>query len=140
MPYLGAWNAPYGTICEIVEKNDKKRFSISSDGQKIRANQGHSINVNLALKTIEPPTILYHGTATRFLDAILMEGLKAGSRQHVHLSESIDIATEVGKRYGKPTILLINALEMHKKGHQFYLSENGVWLTKNVPVNYISCQ
>lgn len=124
-------------IIKVVKQSDKQRFSISEDGQLIRANQGHSVNVDLELQAIEPPSILYHGTATRFLDAILAEGLKAGSRQHVHLSEDIDTANAVGQRYGKPVILKINALAMFEQGHQFYVSENGVWLTENVPVQFI---
>jgi putative RNA 2'-phosphotransferase len=115
----------------------KKRFIISDDGQSIRANQGHSINVDLQLKPVTPPEFLYHGTATRFLDSILTEGLKPQQRQHVHLSTDIETATAVGQRYGKPVILTIKALLMHEQGFVFYLSQNGVWLTEEVSQQYL---
>lgn len=124
-------------IQEVVDTSDKKRFIISDDGQRIRANQGHSINVDLQLKPVTPPEFLYHGTATRFLDSILKEGLKPQQRQHVHLSTDIDTATAVGQRYGKPVILTIKALLMHEQGFVFYRSENGVWLTEQVPHSYL---
>lgn len=124
-------------ILTVAETSDKKRFSISEDGLRIRANQGHSINVDLQLKPIAPPEFLYHGTATRFLDSILKEGLKPQERQHVHLSTNIETTTAVGKRYGKPMTLTIKALLMHEQGFTFYLAENGVWLTNNVPSKYI---
>jgi len=119
-------------IQEIVDTNDKKRFVISEDGKNIRANQGHSIDVDLQLKQVTPPEFLYHGTATRFLDSILKEGLKPQQRQHVHLSTDIETATAVGQRYGKPVILTIKALLMYEQGFMFYRSENGVWLTNKV--------
>ncbi len=124
-------------IQEVVNTSDKKRFVISDDGQSIRANQGHSVNVDLQLKQVTPPEFLYHGTATRFLGNILDEGLKPQERQHVHLSTDIKIATDVGQRYGKPVILTIKALLMHEQGFVFYLSENGVWLTEQVPHHYL---
>jgi putative RNA 2'-phosphotransferase len=124
-------------IQEVVETNDKKRFIISDDGQNIRANQGHSIKVDLQLKPVTPPEFLYHGTATRFLDTILEEGLKPQQRQYVHLSTDIETATDVGRRYGKPIILKIKALLMLEQGFVFYRSENGVWLTSKVPTNFI---
>ncbi len=125
------------TIKSIVEQNDKKRFAISDDGKSVRANQGHSVNIDLDLKPTEPPGILYHGTASRFLDSIKSEGLKSQSRQHVHLSLEIETAKSVGQRYGKPVILEIDAHQMHQDGILFYVSENGVWLTQSVPVKYI---
>lgn len=121
----------------VVDTSDKKRFVISDDEQLIRANQGHSINVDLQLKPVTPPEFLYHGTATHFLDSILEEGLKPQQRQHVHLSMDIETATAVGQRYGKPVILTIKALLMHEQGFVFYRSENEVWLTEHVPNNYI---
>lgn len=124
-------------IQSVVDTSDKKRFIISDDGQNIRANQGHSINVDLQLKPVEPPEFLYHGTATRFLDSILKEGLKPQQRQHVHLSTNIETATKVGQRYGKPVILTIKALLMYEQGFMFYLSENGVWLTDKVPQDHL---
>lgn len=119
-------------ILAVVESNDKKRFAISEDGMRIRANQGHSINVDLQLKPVTPPEFLFHGTATRFLNSIIQEGLKPQERQYVHLSKDIETATAVGRRYGKPVILKIKALLMHEQGFRFYLSENGVWLTNFV--------
>jgi len=121
----------------IVDTNDKKRFIISSDKKQIRANQGHSIDVDLQLSPVKPPEFLYHGTATRFLDSILKEGLKPQSRQHVHLSQDKQTATKVGKRHGKPTILKIKTQVMNKEGFCFYQSQNGVWLTNHVPVEFI---
>lgn len=123
-------------IAETVVSNKKKRFTISDDGKSIRANQGHSIKVDLQLMAKEPPTILYHGTATRFLGSILKEGLKAGQRQHVHLSSDIETVKEVGRRYGKPVILTIDSKQMHQDGHRFFISENHVWLTDSVPNQY----
>lgn len=129
-------NLDRALIQEVVDTNDKKRFIISDDGQQIRANQGHSIDVDLQLKPVTPPEFLYHGTATRFLDSILQEGLKPQQRQHVHLSTDIETATAVGQRYGKPVILKIKALSMHEQGYVFYRSENGVWLTRNVSPSF----
>ena len=128
----------YKELEKIVETNDKKRFIISECGCKIRANQGHSININLNLNPIEPPEILYHGTATRFLTSIFTTGLTKQSRQHVHLSKDRLTATKVGSRHGKPIILEIASAEMYRKGYTFYLSENGVWLTDSVPIEYIN--
>lgn len=122
----------------IVEKNDKKRFAFNADHSKIRASQGHSLEVNLDIPAAVPPDILYHVTTERFLESILTEGLKKRSRQHVHLSATIDTATSVGARRGKPIILLINAKAMFHAGWVFYLSENKVWLTDAVPPQYIS--
>lgn len=125
------------TVLEIVKTSDKKRFALSVDGNRIRANQGHSVAVNLNLATREPPSTLFHGTATRFLKEIREQGLLPGSRQHVHLSVSDTVATEVGKRHGKPAVLVVRASEMHRDGFSFVLSDNGVWLTDTVPAHYL---
>ena len=122
-------------INEVVSQNNKQRFIIKND--KIRANQGHSINIDLALEAVEPPDILYHGTTIRFLDSIIKEGLTKQSRQHVHLSEDIETATIVGKRHGKVAILEIDAKKMFEEGYEFYLSENGVWLTDRVSIKFL---
>ena len=122
---------------EVVETNNKKRFAYNEDKSKIRANQGHSLKVDVELKTATPPETLYHGTVFRFLDAIREKGLIPMSRQHVHLSKDISTAQNVGSRRGTPIILKVNALEMHQKGYTFYLSENGVWLTDKVPSEFI---
>jgi putative RNA 2'-phosphotransferase len=124
-------------IKTIVENNDKQRFIISDDGKRIRANQGHTITVDLELESKTPPDILYHGTATRFLDSIMKDGLKPMRRQYVHLSRTEEIALTVGKRHGNPVVLYIDAKNMYKADYQFYLSENKVWLVDHVPVKYI---
>jgi putative RNA 2'-phosphotransferase len=125
-------------IQDVVESNDKKRFEISADGQRIRAVQGHTINVDLQLKPSIPPDFLYHGTAIRFLDSIMQEGLKPMKRQYVHLSEEVETAGKVGLRYGKPVILTIKANLMVEKGFKFYQAANGVWLTDYVPEMFIA--
>ena len=125
-------------ILAILTSSEKKRFAISSDGQHIRALQGHSSeNVSIRLPAETPPTILYHGTATRFLKSIQQQGLISGSRHHVHLTKDKSTALAVGQRYGKPVILIIDSLKMHQDGLAFYLAENGIWLTTHVPPQYI---
>ena len=122
---------------EVVATNDKQRFSLSADGAKIRANQGHSVAVELGLTPVAPPELLYHGTATRFLASIRKSGLKSGSRQHVHLSADQATAVAVGSRHGKPVVLTVQAGQLHRAGGHFYLSANGVWLTAAVPPEYL---
>lgn len=124
---------------EIVRTNDKKRFSFNHDGTKIRANQGHSIQVDVELKATDPPKVLYHGTATRFLGKILNagEGLMPGSRLYVHLSKDFETAMKVGERHGVPAVLKVDARRMTEDGFVFYLSENQVWLVEKVPVEYL---
>ena len=122
---------------EIVRTDSKQRYSFNEDKTLIRANQGHSIPVDVELKESVPPNILYHGTADRFLSSILKEGLKPMSRLYVHLSENIVTAESVGKRHGNPIILKINSKSMYEDGIKFYLSNNGVWLTKEVNIKYI---
>ncbi|MDB5282169.1 MAG: 2-phosphotransferase [Bacteroidota bacterium] len=126
------------TLKEIVATNDKKRFAFNDDYSKIRANQGHSIEVDLQLKPQTPPDILYHGTADRFLDAIMQNGLNKMSRQHVHLSASLSTATNVGQRHGRPIVLIVDAKQMEADGVNFYLSDNEVWLTEHVAVKYLT--
>jgi putative RNA 2'-phosphotransferase len=121
----------------VVATSDKKRFSISDHGLRIRAAQGHSVSVELGLSAREPPAVLYHGTATRFVESILAEGLKAQSRQHVHLSLDEVTAHGVGQRHGKPAILLVDARGMHAEGMKFYVADNGVWLTDQVPPRFL---
>jgi len=123
---------------EVVFTNDKQRFAYSADGLSIRANQGHSVDIELALEPTSPPDILYHGTATRFIESIKEQGLIKKQRQHVHLSALQETAVSVGQRHGKPIVLSINSKQMYEDGHLFYLSNNGVWLTDFVPLNYIS--
>ncbi len=125
-------------LTEIVTKNDKQRFAFSEDGRRIRANQGHSIDIDLKLEAVSPPDRLFHGTATRFLASILEQGLRPGSRQHVHLSGDVLTATAVGKRHGSPVVLLVDTRKMEETGHLFYQSVNGVWLTEAVPREYLT--
>jgi len=123
---------------EIVQTNDKKRFIFNEDKTRIRANQGHSIDINLALIPQQPPEFLYHGTAQGNIESILEKGIEKRNRQHVHLSQDIETATKVGMRHGKPIILTINTEKMFDDGIEFYLSENNVWLTDFVDIKYIS--
>lgn len=123
---------------EIVATNEKKRYSFNDDKSMIRANQGHSIKIDLELTAVEPPEFLYHGTADRFYSSIQAEGIKKMSRQHVHLSKDKKTATTVGSRHGKPLILTILAGKMYADGVEFFISENGVWLTDYVDPKYIS--
>ena len=125
-------------INRVVETNDKKRFAFNDDKTLIRANQGHSIDIELNLPEAVPPDLLYHGTTEKYLESIFKEGLKSQNRKHVHLSVTVETAKSVGSRHGKPVILSINAKAMHQAGCKFYLSENKVWLTDAVPVEYIT--
>lgn len=123
-------------IQEVVETNDKKRFTISKDGKSIRAAQGHSIKVDLGLKANLPPEVLYHGTASRFMKAIGKEGLRTMNRDHVHLSTNVETATNVAMRYGLPVILKVDAHGLHATGQEFYEADNGVWLTGPIAPNW----
>lgn len=123
---------------EVVRTSEKQRFALSSDRQRIRANQGHSVSVDLRLTPQPPPELLYHGTVERFVSSIMASGLDKQARQHVHLSPDIDTAIRVGSRRGEPVILKIAAGSMHADEFQFVCSENGVWLTERVPPQYIS--
>ena len=122
---------------EIVRTDEKGRYSYDETGQRIRANQGHSVWVDVGLVEQEPPAVLYHGTATRFLDSIFREGLTGQTRLYVHLSKDEETAMKVGARHGEPIVLKVQAGEMRKDGYVFYCSENGVWLTKTVPAQYL---
>lgn len=125
-------------IKRVVENNDKKRFSLSEDFTRIRANQGHSIEVDLQLKSLQPPAVLYHGTAKKNLASILEKGILKQDRNHVHLSNSYDLAYTIGQRYGSPIVLEVNAFQMHTNGFVFFLSQNNVWLTEYVPTKFVS--
>ena len=119
----------------VVAANDKKRFAI--EGARIRASQGHSIEVDLGLPPATPPPSLYHGTVDRYLDAIRAEGLRPMNRHDVHLSPDRETATRVGARRGRPVVLSVDTGAMHRDGHVFHVSANGVWLTKAVPPEYL---
>lgn len=122
---------------EIVAKCNKQRFEFNDDGSKVRCHQGHSLDIELGLEVTKPPEYLYHGTASRFLERIMSEGLRKQKRHHVHLSPDVETATAVGSRYGKPVILKIHAGKMFEDGHTFYVSGNGVWLTDSVAPEYL---
>ena len=122
---------------EIVSTDNKQRYSFNDDKTLIRANQGHSISVDVELKKVTPPDILWHGTAEKYVNSIEQEGLIPKSRLYVHLSNDMDTAKKVGARHGKVVIFQINTKQMYEDGYEFYRSVNGVWLTKKVPLNYL---
>lgn len=136
---LASQNRPLSLdeLAQIVRENDKQRLTFSADGKRIRAAQGHSIPIDLGLPACEPPIVLYHGTVAEKVAAIRTSGLKPMSRHAVHLSETWAIATSVGARRGRPVILVIEAHRMTQDEYQFSCSDNGVWLTDIVPVQYI---
>lgn len=137
MDTLG-WSMSEEDLHRIVATNDKKRFTLSEDGFLIRAAQGHSVEIANDLVAITPPVTLYHGTAKRFLDSILADGIQRMSRQHVHLSHDLETARKVGQRHGKPVVLIVEAGRMHADGTDFYCADNGVWLTGRVPPEYLT--
>ena len=122
---------------EIVREDEKQRYSFNEDKTLIRANQGHSIPVDVELEVLEPPAELWHGTGEKYVASIDEQGLIPKSRLYVHLSKDKDTAVKVGKRHGTPMLYIVKAGEMYRDGYQFYLSKNGVWLTKQVPVKYL---
>ncbi|TGL58725.1 RNA 2'-phosphotransferase [Leptospira sarikeiensis] len=125
------------SIQDVVKNSDKQRFLISGDGLFIKANQGHSVSIELNFKEVKPPDQLYHGTAKQFLKSIQEQGLLKMKRHHVHLSDSEEKARQVGMRRGSPIVLAIKSSFMFEAGEKFYLSENGVWLTDHVSPAYI---
>jgi putative RNA 2'-phosphotransferase len=125
-------------LSEVVERNDKQRYEFDASRSKIRASQGHSIDVDLGLAPAVPPTILFHGTATRSLDAIWRYGLLPMGRRHVHLSGDVPTAVRVGARHGKPVVLAIDAARLADEGHAFWLSANHVWLSDPIAPAYLS--
>lgn len=122
---------------EIVRTDDKQRYAFSEDRTKIRANQGHSIPVDVELEKKEPPEILYHGTGGKYVESIDAMGLIPKNRLYVHLSGDVETAENVGKRHGAPVIYRVHSGRMYRDGYEFFLSRNGVWLTKRVPVEYL---
>ena len=133
---LAALKVSADELREVVDRNDKKRFTI--DGDRIRANQGHSVEVDLGLPTATPPDTLFHGTVAQYLDDIMRDGLRPMSRHDVHLSPDRETARRVGARRGRPVILTVDAKAMSDDGHEFRLSANGVWLTQHVPARYLA--
>ena len=122
---------------KIVKTDNKQRYSFNDDKTLIRANQGHSIPVDVELEEKEPPKFLYHGTGEKYVSSILEQGLTPKSRLYVHLSKDIETAQNVGRRHGKEVVYKIEAHEMYQDGYKFYLSVNGVWLAKGVPLQYM---
>ena len=122
---------------EIVATDDKQRYSFNEDKTMIRANQGHSIDVDVELEEVKPPEYLWHGTGTKYVESIRKTGLIPKSRLYVHMSESYMTAMDTGARHGKPMVFCIKAVDMYNNGYKFYKSKNGVWLTKFVPVEYL---
>lgn len=122
---------------EVVATSPKRRFAISQDGLRLRANQGHTVQVEIVYEEAAPPEVLFHGTVARFLEAIRARGLDRTKRHHVHLSADSETARAVGARRGKPVVLRVLAGNMHRDGHAFFLSANGVWLTAAVPPAYL---
>jgi len=125
------------TLDEVVRTNDKQRFSFNENGTRIRANQGHSVAIELGYEPATPPEILFHGTPQQFVDAIAEQGLKKMNRHHVHLHIDVETSTAVGQRRGKPVLLKVRALDMYQAGHEFFVTPNDVWLTDHVPAEYI---
>ena len=126
-----------GELRDVVARNDKQRFAFDATGERIRANQGHSVSVDLGLAPSEPPAVLYHGTGAGSADAIRREGLRRMGRHHVHLSPDRETAVRVGRRHGKPVVFEIDTAPLRAAGQLFYVSENGVWLTDSVPPEYL---
>ncbi len=126
------------TLERVVAENDKKRFSFDDTGERIRANQGHSVDIELGYAPADPPALLYHGTAMRFVEAIRAEGLRKMARHHVHLSADTTTACAVGQRHGAPAVLVIDARAMTTEGIAFFVSTNRVWLVEHVPARFIT--
>ncbi len=122
---------------EVVARNDKQRFSFDETGTLIRANQGHTVPVDLQLEPVAPPEVLYHGTGQRSVESILQQGLRKRARHHVHLSPDMETALKVGRRHGIPVVFKVAAGRMHRAGCVFYCSDNGVWLVEHVPPEYL---
>lgn len=123
---------------EVVAASDKQRFEFSEDGQRIRARQGHSVEVELGYQPATPPDVLYHGTARHNLDSIFQAGLNKGRRHHVHMSTNRQTMIQVGMRHGQPVVLAVAAARMFAEGHEFFVTGNNVWLTDHVPPQYLS--
>lgn len=125
-------------LVTIVDTNNKKRFEFDDNQIRIRARQGHSIEVDVELKEFVPNKSLYHGTAERFRDAIILDGIKKQTRQHVHMSDNKETARNVGSRHGEPAIFIVDAVKMYRDGFKFFKSNNDVYLTDYVPPVYLT--
>ena len=135
--YHKNWLFTMSVLEQVVAENDKKRFSFNADKTMIRAAQGHSVAIDIAVAAVVPPDVLYHGTASTNVESIMKQGLVKGKRQHVHLSKDEETATKVGTRHGKPIIFAIKTLPMQVDGVLFYLADNGVWLVDEVAAKYL---
>lgn len=135
---LGNLGLSLQDLQQIVESDNKGRFEFSEDKSSVRALYGHSIDVNLGLEPTIPPPILYHGTAEKYIDSIMKEGLRPRKRNFVHLSETMDIAKQVGTRHGSPVVLSIDIEAMIRAGCKFYKAQNGIWLTNMIDKKYIT--
>ena len=124
-------------IQKIVHEDTKGRFEFSEDKSSVRALYGHSIDVNLGLEPTTPPPVLYHGTAEKYIDSIMKEGLRPCKRNFVHLSETMDMAQQVGTRHGSPVVLSIDIEAMIRAGCKFYKAQNGIWLTGDIPSKFL---
>ena len=122
---------------KLVAEDEKGRYAFNDDKTLIRANQGHSIPVDVGLKEVQPPEVLWHGTGEKYVASIDREGLISKSRLYVHLSADFQTALKVGSRHGKPVVYAVDARRMHEEGYVFFLSVNGVWLTQRVPMVYL---
>lgn len=125
------------TLERIVRENNKQRYSFNEDKSKIRANQGHTVHVDIKMEILDPPDRLYHGTATRFLDSIKRDGIKRMKRIYVHLSKDVETAVNVGRRHGKPVVLVIDTKAMREDGYLFRITANGVWQSEDIPWRYV---
>ena len=125
------------TLNHIVATNSKKRFAFNDTLDRIRASQGHSVEIELGYTNQKPPEILYHGTSEKSVQSILITGLEKRNRQHVHLSSDIETAIKVGQRHGKPFVFKVLAEQMYNDNFRFFISDNGVWLTADVPIKYL---
>ncbi len=123
---------------EVVASSEKQRFAFSPDGSRIRANQGHSVAVDLGLEAMPPPAVLFHGTGESSVESILAHGLDRRGRHHVHLSADEATAVRVGSRHGRPVVLRVDAEAMSAEGCEFLVSDNGVWLCESVPPAYLT--
>lgn len=135
--YAAGTQITHEELMLVVAENDKQRFSVSEDGLRIRAAQGHSVAVDLKLPFSKPPPVLYHGTVRKFLEAIRKQGLLPGTRRDVHLSVTREVAVAVGARRGAPVVLIVETFPLERDGHQFRCADNGVWLIPSVPAQYL---
>ena len=134
---IGSLGVSLQDLQQIIENDNKGRFEFSEDKSSIRALYGHSIDVNLGLEPTIPPPVLYHGTAEKYINSIMKEGLRPRKRNFVHLSETMDMAKQVGTRHGSPVVLSIDIEAMIRAGYKFYKAQNGIWLTGDISSKFL---